>query len=63
LLTPCEHAVLKRLVEGLKRPQIAEAQGISLRSVNRIVPRLQTKLEAPNSYALVMKATQLGLIP
>jgi DNA-binding NarL/FixJ family response regulator len=58
-----EIATLRGLVDGLTRCEIANQLGISTRTVERTIERLQERLDAPNSHALVMKAAQHGLIP
>lgn len=55
--------MLCRLADGLTREQIAAGEGLSLRTVKRIVARLEEKLDAANPFVLGMKAAQLGMIP
>lgn len=62
-LSPCEHDVLRRLAEGMTREQIAAAVHLSRRQVDRIVARLQDKFDATSPFPLVVKATQLRLVP
>lgn len=61
-LTARERAALRRLAEGLTRQEIAAAEGMSERTVQRIGADLREKLEAPTAFALGVKACQLGLI-
>jgi DNA-binding NarL/FixJ family response regulator len=63
MLSEREHAVLLRLAEGLTHEQIAVAEPMSRRTVDRIVARLQVKLDVPNSFVLGSRASQLGLLP
>lgn len=58
-----ERAVLQFLATGYTRRQIAAAEGISLRSVERIVSDLEAALQAPSTFVLGMKAAQFGLVP
>jgi DNA-binding NarL/FixJ family response regulator len=58
-----EQAVLQFLAAGYTRRQIAAAEGISLRSVERIVSDLEAALHASSPFVLGMKAAQLGLVP
>lgn len=57
-----EQAVLQRLAEGLTQEQIAKAEPLSERAVQRIIAALRDKLDVPNSIALAAKAAQMGLI-
>ena len=61
-ITPRERTVLGRLADGLTHEQIAAAEPLSLRTVQRIIADLEHKLDAPNQFVLAKKATQLGLI-
>jgi DNA-binding NarL/FixJ family response regulator len=62
-LTPREWETLRCLAAGLSRQEIAEAEGISLRTLDRIVATRREKLDAPTEFMLGMKAAQLRLIP
>jgi DNA-binding NarL/FixJ family response regulator len=62
-LTPRERATLRHLAEAHSHLEIATAEGISLRTVERILGSLQTRLNAPTAFVLGLKAAQLGLIP
>lgn len=62
-MTDREIQVLRGLVEGLSHREIANVSEISTRTVERILEHLQEKLDAPNAYALIMKAAQHGAIP
>jgi len=61
-LTERERVVLRRLAEGLTYKEIAVAEGLSLRTVERTVARLERKLDAPTQFVLGMKVAQLGLL-
>ena len=61
--TSREHEVLRLLAQGLTREQIARETALSLRTVMRIITRLEEKLDAPCPFLLGMNATRLGLIP
>ncbi|MER3439075.1 MAG: hypothetical protein C4346_16625, partial [Chloroflexota bacterium] len=61
-LTAREHVVLRRLAEGLTHKEIAEAEGLSLRTVERIVGQVEAKLGAATPFMLGVKACQLGLL-
>ena len=61
--TSREHEVLRLLAQGLTREQIATETALSLRTVMRIITRLEEKLDAPCPFLLGMNATRLGLIP
>lgn len=57
-----ERVVLECLAVGRTYDEIARANGISARTVERIVADLEHRLEAPNLFVLALHATQLGLI-
>lgn len=61
-LTAQEQVVLRRLAEGLTHKEIAMAEGLSLRTVERTTARLAAKLKAPAQFVLGMKVTQLGVL-
>lgn len=58
-----EQAVLRCLAAGYTRRQIAASEGISLRSVERIVSELEAELQAPSPFVLGMRTSELGLLP
>lgn len=55
-LTEREEKILTRLGEGLTCDQIAQAEGLSLRTINRIVSILEEKLDAPSLFVLGSRA-------
>jgi DNA-binding NarL/FixJ family response regulator len=57
-----ERAVLGRLAAGQTREEIAAAEGISLRTVKRIIADLEARLGAPTQFALGVQAQRRGLI-
>jgi len=57
-----EHAVLRGLAAGLAREEIAAAEHLSLRTVERIVAMLEAQFEAPSAFVLGMKAASLRLV-
>ncbi len=61
-LTGSEWAVLRALDVGRTRKQIAQGEGVSLRTVERHVAALQDKLGAPTDFVLARRAAQLGLL-
>ncbi len=61
-LTPRESAVLAHLAEGLTYGEVARVERVSVRTVERIVARLQATFQAPNSFVLAKRAAQHGLI-
>jgi DNA-binding NarL/FixJ family response regulator len=62
-LSARERLVLTRLAAGLTRAQIARADWLSLRTVERTTAELMAKLDAPSPFVLGMKAAQFGLVP
>lgn len=60
--SPRELAILKMLAEGFTEKEIAEAEGTSRRTVERLVGTLELKLDARTQFALAIKAYQLGLL-
>ncbi len=60
--TERERSVLRLVAQGLAEKEIAYAEGRSLRTIQRIVAVLETKLEAPNLAVLTLKASRLGLL-
>lgn len=61
-VTERERSVLRLVAQGLAEKEIAHTEGRSLRTIQRIVTILETKLEAPNLAALTLKASRLGLL-
>jgi len=61
-VTERERSVLRLLAQGLPEKEIAHAEGHSLRTIQRIITILETKLEAPNLVVLTLKASRLGLL-
>ena len=61
-LSAREQAVLRRLAEGRTREQIAAAEALSLRTVERTIATLQAKLKAPSTFLLGARAAHLGLV-
>lgn len=61
-VTERERSVLRLVAQGLPEKEIAHAEGRSLRTIQRIVTILETKLEAPNLAVLILKASRLGLL-
>lgn len=61
-LTPREQAVLRGLVDGGTREQIAATAGVSRRTVARTIGKLQADLAATSTYALMAKAGALDLV-
>lgn len=61
-ITHREQVVLQRLAEGFTQEQIANAENISPRTVERVVAILEQKLNAPCQFVLGMKAAQLDLV-
>ena len=60
--TERERSVIRLLAQGLAEKEIAHTEGRSLRTIQRIVTILETKLEAPNLAVLTLKASRLGLL-
>lgn len=58
-----EALVLRRLGEGLTIEEVARAEHLSVRTVNRIVERLLDRFGATTRFELAMKATLFGIIP
>lgn len=61
--TERELQVLQGLGAGLTEHRIAALQGMSPRSVRRLIANLEANLRAPSLFTLGAKAAQLGLIP
>jgi DNA-binding NarL/FixJ family response regulator len=62
-LSARERIVLDRLAEGLTREQIAMAESLTPRTVDRVITSLKSKLEAPSLFVLGVRAARLGLSP
>lgn len=56
-LSPREHSVAERIVQGQTNQQIADALGISLRSVKRVRQAASQKLGANSTAELVLRFT------
>lgn len=61
-LAPHERAVLRLLAEGWTEKEIAQAHGVSRRTVERQVSKLETKLGARTQFELAVKAAQFGVL-
>jgi DNA-binding NarL/FixJ family response regulator len=61
-LTAREQRVLRRLAQGFTHHHIATVEHLALRTVERTITQLATKLQAPTRLALVARAALLGLI-
>jgi len=57
-----EQRVLLRLAQGLREREIANAEGLSLRTVERTVAGLVAALDAPSRVGLVATAALRGLL-
>lgn len=57
-----EQAVLRGLASGLTREEIAAAEHLSVRTVERIVATLAIQFDAPSAFVLGMKAATLRLV-
>lgn len=62
-LTERERAILHHLAAAMTHEQIAAAEGVSVRTVERDLHNLSDKLDAPTAFVLAMKATSYGFIP
>ncbi len=61
-VTTRERAILGGLAAGRSYDAIAQAEGIGARTVERVVADLERRLDAPNLFALGLRAAQLGLV-
>jgi DNA-binding NarL/FixJ family response regulator len=61
-LTERERIILRHLAEELSREEIAAIEGVSLRTVERIISNLESKLNVSTQFALALRATEFGLI-
>lgn len=57
-----DRAVLRRLAEGRTRDEIAFAEAMSRRTVDRVIAQLEVKLDAPTPFVLGQRSVALGLI-
>lgn len=55
--------VLQQLARGLTVAELAKANHLSVRTVNRIVERLMEHLDAATRFELAVKATLIGIVP
>lgn len=62
VLTPREQSVLAGLVRDLSRTELAAREGLSVRTVERVIAGLHTKMEATSPYALIARAFWFGLV-
>jgi DNA-binding NarL/FixJ family response regulator len=63
VLTCKERAVLLGLAKGLTQQQIAEANGVSVRTVEDRIAVLEDKFDAPTMFMLGVKAERAGFVP
>lgn len=61
-LDPRGRRVLRHLADGRTHGEIARAEGVSARTVERIVAELKIDLDAPNQFVLGLKAIRSGLL-
>jgi DNA-binding NarL/FixJ family response regulator len=61
-LSERERIVMRRLAEGLPEKEIAQVEGFSHRTVERVVAKLEAKLEAPTLFTLALRAVRLGVL-
>lgn len=61
-LTSRERIVLQRLAEGLTHKEIAQVEQVSLRTIERTIASLESKLGASNQFLLGKKAEHFGLL-
>lgn len=61
-LTKRERIVIAHMARGHYRHEIADAECIGLRTVERTIAGLERKLDAPTPFTLGMKVAQLGLL-
>lgn len=61
-LTPREHTVLEHLANGLTRPQIAQAEHLSERTLRRTIDALKEKFAAPSTFMLGVQAERMGCL-
>lgn len=57
-----EHRLLQLLLEGTTHEQIARLEGLSRRTVERMITDLESKLGAPSLFALGCRAEEMGLL-
>ena len=63
VLTPKERAALLGLAQGLTQHQIAEAQGVCVRTIEDRIAVLKDKFGAPTPFMLGVKAERGGFVP
>jgi len=61
-LKPLDQAILNGLAEEMTQQQIAEAEGVGLRTVEEHIAILKDKFEAPTPFMLGMKAERFGFL-
>lgn len=61
-LTERDRSILRRLVAGASRADIAADGAASVRTVNRVVAKLEAELDAPIPFALGYRVAEVGLI-
>jgi two-component system, NarL family, response regulator DevR len=57
-----QRAILRRMAEGATHEEIAQSEGLGVRTVNREIENLYAKLNVSSPFALGVRAGQLGLI-
>lgn len=62
-LTPREHEVLRCMVDGLTRPEIAERLGLSANTVRTHTQNLLAKLDAHSALEAITVAMRAGMRP
>ncbi len=62
ILTPRQQAILRGLAQGLTREEIAQVEGLSLRTVKRTISEIQAKVGVTTPFALGVAAVRLGLL-
>ncbi len=63
VLTAKERAVLMGLIANRTQPQIADAEGVSLRAIEERVASLKDKFEVATTFMLGVMAERTGLVP
>lgn len=61
-LDPRSRRVLRQLADDRTHGEIARAEGVSARTVERIVTELKIDLDAPNQFVMGLKAIRSGLL-
>ncbi|HLY29853.1 MAG TPA: response regulator transcription factor [Ktedonobacterales bacterium] len=62
-LTAKELEVLRAIAQGMKNREIAEAQSLSINTVEFHMRNILAKLEVPTRAAAILRAQELGLLP